>query len=365
MKLAALATLLLALATPAFAAVGAQATEIVFFNFPDQTPNPACTSALALDVIYTQYGGWLATESNGLESLSAGSVWGPLTLPRNLSAYGMQTNSGGAVIGTGTELLKDDSKALISGLFDYHTKQLVVFVYTTGTGAGTGVPIVMVGCGSISNYMNLHTMAHEGGHAQAEGLQHAAGITCPSVDVPRDFGTLMAPPPASPYYTQPGPGCSWLADHYEIMSGLGGTTGVSHYAAHFYGRLGWLQASNVQVLTGDSTAVAITRIDVSTTDVQEVQIPIDTLHYYTVDYRPSFGALIRVRCIVTSNTAAGPQCLWLDSNEALLLNSKNGFNDGAITAANPFFDPYRGIRITFISADGTTAHLQVDYNVCS
>jgi len=320
------------------AAVGPQPTAVIMLKFAED-PVEHCDTAYAADIVFNQYSNWLLTESRGQEWLTGGpNVLGWWTLPHETSYY--------CAVGAGycnnyNLLLDADDLAVAHGYGTHWGRKLTVLYVNNNTYPGISGDggVVWSVCPVPPSTSPMYLMRHEGGHAQ--GLPHDNAWTCSDADVGEDYVNVIYQNTAT---------CKWAeyGDKYDPM-GFSATPGT-HYALKYQSDLGWRSPNNVKVATVGETVI-LTRADITTTAIQEVQIYLAPEYYYTLEYWVDNGVLIRLR----APRGTGRGLLSLINN-----TGPNAWeHDSAITFTNPFVDPYRHINISLISATSTSATLSI------
>ena len=339
------------LAMLCLAAVGQKSTEIVLLKFSDRPEEPV-TRAFVSDVVFNQYADWLLAESRGVSWVEPGQVWGWWTLPHPASHY-CSISPGGVVLNCNGLYIMDDARPLMLPHFDPASKGLVVLLINAYPGGAGGRNIVWAG-----KTIDLRMMAHEGGHAEKNWLMHSGSWLCPAGDVPQDLTNV---------YTNPE--CTWnqYGDTFDIMGSPAPCCPFEslHFNTNHRDMLEWQQPSNISVVTS-SVTTTLTRADIPTPSVQEIRIPVfqeapfresDGQYYYSIEYRAGIGVLVRLRA---------PYAYALAGSHTLLLNGDYSWDPDphwslfpAVTASNPFSDPYRGISVQLVSSNPTSATVAI------
>jgi len=325
-------------AIPSIAAVGPQPTAVVLLKFADHSEEP-CSPANAATLVFNQYSQWLQAESRGQEWLTGGPAWGWWTLPHNLSYY-CPAGSGSCL--NYSLLLDADALAVAHGYSEHWNRRLtVLYLNTDGfTGTSGDAQIVWAPCPELTGAQATYILRHEGGHAQ--GLPHANSWTCTDADVGEDYVNVIYQNTLT---------CKWseYGDKYDPMGFAAGP--LTHYALKYQTDLGWRSAANIKTTTA-SESVTLARADATTPFTQEVRIPIPSVpdYFYSLEYWVDNGVLIRF------NSPRGSGILSLVNN-----TWPNAWEySSAVTAANPFYDPYRHISVQLISSTSTSATLTIN-----
>lgn len=335
-----LASCVLAVA-PAMAIVGPQLTQVVMVKFADHPEEP-CTPAWAGTVAFNQYGPWLQAESSGATWLvgdSVDNVVGWLVLPYDAAHYCTLTSTG-AILSCNALQIASDAMMMTSINFQWYSQKLIWLIVNAFPGAVAGNPAVVSNCypnSTSPTLQGIYTLMHEHGHVE---LSHAGSWWCPGGDV----GELYAS-----YLDIQGQGCTFL-EYGDTLDPMGSPSindpdplAHLHFSSFSKSRQGW-QAPGRSV-TANETLTLLAG--------QEIRIPISDGFFYTLEYRPNLGVFIRIA------TSSPSYTVWKDFEMLVNFSSAADFYkwppNSAITAANPFFDPYRKIGVQLASSPATVS----------
>lgn len=334
----------------AFANTGPQNAYVVLFTFPD-LPNLTitCDPTEMGDLVFNQYATWMAAESRGLETIVQGAaVLGPFQLPHPFSYYRCTHFCGSVYYADGCdEIMQQDAikTAREQGGIPVTQGDLNVFGYNGMVGGVTGSNGVIFGgctippgCPGSPAMLTLQTLKHEGGHR--EGLKHSGNWFCTAGGTFQDVGPDLHDTTAG--------GCA--GTRYGLFDPMGSASGDPHFSTYMRWRLGWTVPSNIRVVQGSASGVALTRADIQTDEVQEVRIPVAPDRFYSVEYRQNDGVVVWFVGSPPGSYIMLPDDEIIDVNFGLPL-----------TPTNNFYDPYRGLTISRTGINATTASIDITF----
>jgi hypothetical protein len=308
-------------------ALGPQHTAVFYMRFADR-PTLHRTPGEITDLVFNQWASAIATDSWG-QCTVVGQLYGPWDLPSSFDGYHCS-------IGCDVWKLEADIQAVARAHgVDPATLQMAIYlVNDIGVNDG-GYQRMWVNDLSFS----LGILKHEGSHALGR-LMHVGNWYSPiSGEACEDYLTL-----GREIVFQPGQTfCSWEAgDSYNMMNG------GPHYSAYYKRLLGWLPPDTTQTVSASGIYLLADSMDHNLSSVHELRVPFpDPRYFYTIEWRKGEGLLVRFRRLPGNASVIDSYSTFLMAGPAQ--------TPPPLTAPNVFLDPYRGIRVQFVSSDATHA----------
>lgn len=321
--------------------------EVALFKYAGTMEEPITPEAAK--ALVEEFCAWLTAESNGKVTFGPVGLTGWQTLPHTIQEYcDMQVPPGSPItapglpgqfmsVNTAVQFVMPDADALVPYSRLDGSRGLIVWIYNRGSGANSSQPVINTGCWQgAGNVLSLKLLQHEGGHVL--GHLWDAGYWSPISPATGQVGPNLTTP------TEGG----WFVGRYENIDSMGvPNVADPHYSTYERDKWGWQEAAMIASMSGSGTQDLRRADQVPPTNepnrVQELRVPVTSPFFYTCEYRPSLGLIVRI---------VSPAGFGTDIETMLI-------NPGALQVGQSVIDPYRGVTITFDQVVGEYARVAV------